>query len=174
MLRPDGESLQMTGSLWNRERGEKQTDRQTEKESERERARERERVIEKVWDRRIMQQTKATRRKRARTQHRQTKFTNVGRNDKGKRMKTAYSTNIHTYIILPTKLRNCVFLIHSLRAVLSFHRFSYVVFASSFSLQLTQILKILNVHHNSLQWIENGTARLNHDIADISRKLQQI
>jgi hypothetical protein len=33
-------------------------------------------------------------------------------------------------------------------------------------------MKVLNVHHNSLQWIEGSAGRINTDIAQLSRKLQ--
>ncbi|KAE9297040.1 hypothetical protein PF008_g23848 [Phytophthora fragariae] len=37
---------------------------------------------------------------------------------------------------------------------------------------MVQIMKVLNVHHNSLQWIEGGAGKLNGEIALLSRKLQ--
>lgn len=40
--------------------------------------------------------------------------------------------------------------------------------------QVAQILKILNVHHNSLQWIEDSTIRLNKEVNDVARRVQQM
>ncbi|KAG3110417.1 hypothetical protein PI124_g8969 [Phytophthora idaei] len=37
---------------------------------------------------------------------------------------------------------------------------------------MVQIMKVLNVHHNSLQWIEGSAGRINSDIVQLSRKLQ--
>lgn len=37
---------------------------------------------------------------------------------------------------------------------------------------MVQIMKVLNVHHNSLQWIEGSAGQINSDIAQLSRKLQ--
>ena len=37
---------------------------------------------------------------------------------------------------------------------------------------MVQIMKVLNVHHNSLQWIESTSGRINSEIAQLSRKLQ--
>ncbi|UIZ24898.1 hypothetical protein KXD40_006759 [Peronospora effusa] len=37
---------------------------------------------------------------------------------------------------------------------------------------MVQIMKVLNVHHNSLQWIEGTSGRINSEIAQLSRKLQ--
>jgi nuclear pore complex protein Nup62 len=37
---------------------------------------------------------------------------------------------------------------------------------------VVQIMKVLNVHHNSLQWIEGNAGRINKEISHLSRKLQ--
>ena len=37
---------------------------------------------------------------------------------------------------------------------------------------MVQIMKVLNVHHNSLQWIEGTTGRISSEIAQLSSKLQ--
>ncbi|CAH0482431.1 unnamed protein product [Peronospora belbahrii] len=37
---------------------------------------------------------------------------------------------------------------------------------------MVQIMKVLNVHHNSLQWIEGTSGRISSEIAQLSRKLQ--
>ncbi|OQR94030.1 nuclear pore glycoprotein [Thraustotheca clavata] len=38
---------------------------------------------------------------------------------------------------------------------------------------MAQILKVLNVHHNSLVWIDGNATKLASDMADIAKKLQQ-
>lgn len=37
---------------------------------------------------------------------------------------------------------------------------------------IVQIMKVLNVHHSSLQWIEGNTGRINKEVTQLSRKLQ--
>lgn len=37
---------------------------------------------------------------------------------------------------------------------------------------VVQIMKVLNVHHNSLQWVETNASRINDEVAQLSRKLQ--
>lgn len=37
---------------------------------------------------------------------------------------------------------------------------------------VVQIMKVLNVHHNSLQWIENNASTINQELFQLSRKLQ--
>lgn len=36
---------------------------------------------------------------------------------------------------------------------------------------ITQIIKVLNVHHNSLRWIEDNSSRMNQEINQLSKKL---
>lgn len=38
---------------------------------------------------------------------------------------------------------------------------------------MVQILKVLNVHHNSLEWIESSAGQLSSEIGQLSRKLQE-
>ncbi|CEG47420.1 Nuclear porin [Plasmopara halstedii] len=38
---------------------------------------------------------------------------------------------------------------------------------------IVQIMKVLNVHHNSLQWIESSADQINNEIGQLSRKLQE-
>lgn len=37
---------------------------------------------------------------------------------------------------------------------------------------VVQIMKVLNVHHNSLQWVESNASRINSEVVQLSRKLQ--
>lgn len=37
---------------------------------------------------------------------------------------------------------------------------------------VVQIMKVLNVHHNSLQWVDSNAQRIHHEVAQLSRKLQ--
>jgi nuclear pore complex protein Nup62 len=37
---------------------------------------------------------------------------------------------------------------------------------------VVQIMKVLNVHHNSLQWVEGSANRLNKEIAQVAKKLE--
>lgn len=38
---------------------------------------------------------------------------------------------------------------------------------------VVQIMKVLNVHHNSLQWVESNAGRINSEITQLSRKLHE-
>lgn len=37
---------------------------------------------------------------------------------------------------------------------------------------VVQIMKVLNVHHNSLQWVETNASRINQEVSQLTRKLQ--
>lgn len=37
---------------------------------------------------------------------------------------------------------------------------------------VVQIMKVLNVHHSSLQWVETNANRINKEVSQLTRKLQ--
>ncbi|RHY31074.1 hypothetical protein DYB32_003777 [Aphanomyces invadans] len=38
---------------------------------------------------------------------------------------------------------------------------------------IAQILKVLNVHHNSLLWIDENASKLTHDMGEIAQKISR-